>query len=81
MENKEDVKLCMCKNFLKETKNPHYGGANDMRLLKLLCQKHGQWTCDESFISKIWQRIGRMNCGVFEVFPVELSAHILSMCP
>ena len=42
----------MCKNFLKETKNPHYGGANDMRLLKLLCQKHGQWTCDEIFFFK-----------------------------
>ena len=38
--------------FLKETKNPHYGGANDMRLLKLLCQKHGQWTCDKSFFQK-----------------------------
>ena len=42
----------MCKNFLKETKNPHYGGANDMKLLKLLCQKHGQWTCDEIFFQK-----------------------------
>ena len=44
----------MYKNFLRETKNPHYayGGANDMKLLKLLCQKHGQWTCDEIFFQK-----------------------------
>ena len=27
----------------------------------------------------IWQ-MGRMNCGVFGVFPVEISAHILSLC-
>ena len=30
--------------------------------------------------SKISQVIGRIDCGVFGVFPVELSAHILSLC-
>ena len=37
-------------------------------------REHGQWTCDESFFSKIFQiigrfgRMGRINCGVLGYF-------------
>ena len=38
------------------------------------------WTCDEDFFLNIpnnWL-IGRINCGVF---PVEISAHTVILCP
>ena len=45
--------------------------------------QHGQWTCDENFFQQFSQiigwfgQMGWINCGVF---PVELSAHISSLC-
>ena len=57
--------------------------ASIMMMLPNLCA--GTWTMDMwwVFFSKMSQiigtfgQMGRINCGVFGVFPVELSAHIL----
>ena len=41
---------------------------------------HGPWTC-EFFFQKYPKYLADLgnNCGVFGIFPVELSAHILSL--
>jgi hypothetical protein len=47
---------------------------------------YGQGTCDESFFQKYHKQLANLgrwakkSCGEFGVFPVELSAHILSLC-
>ena len=51
-------------------------------------QIHGQWTCDEDWglfsdISQIigwFRQMGQINHGIFKVFPIEISVHILSLC-
>ena len=46
-----------------------FGGTQQTFSQRKFCQVHGQWTCDED-----------LSWGVFGVFPVEISAHIFSLC-